>query len=253
MTSAAAKSGIASYLTGWSTGRGASTIVRLQIAAYKHAHGLLFGVLAILPWTYAATNGLNNSINPKIDEPEAAQLSPAASRLVFSVAGPVRSANAQRDMSPAGRYAAAEAVEIARSDFHDYFGSRRLAPGEFVWRADPSERSALHIVVSISDQRAYVYEGPILLAATTVSTGRKGHSTPVGIFPIIEKYELRLSNLYDDAPMPYMQRLTMDGIALHAGYIPGVPASHGCIRLPMAFARKLFSLTTSGTPVLIAT
>lgn len=158
----------------------------------------------------------------------------------------------RRDSSVSGRYAAMEAADTASSDYRDYFGSRTLAPGEYVWRAEPRNRHAIHLVVSIEQQRAYVYEGPVLLAATTVSTGRRGHRTPSGIFPITEKYELKLSNLYDEAPMHFMQRLTNDGIALHSGNVPGYPASHGCIRMPAAFAEKLFALTGIGTAVLIS-
>ena len=83
----------------------------------------------------------------------------------------------------------------------------------------------------------------------TVSTGSDGHETPVGDFTILEKQVFHRSNLYSDAPMPYMQRLTWDGIALHAGQLPGYPASHGCIRLPKAFARQLFDLTSMGGAV----
>ena len=185
-------------------------------------------------------------------QPVVAPAAAPPSPIAFDVPQPIRVIGLKKDTSAAARYAAMEAADIARSDFKDYFGSRRLAPGEYVWRHNPSDRAALHIVVSIEDQRAYVYEGPILIAATTVSTGRSGHRTPAGIFPITEKHELRLSNLYNEAPMPFMQRLTNDGIALHAGHIPGVPASHGCIRLPPEFARRLFSATTAGTPVLIS-
>ncbi|RYM09102.1 L,D-transpeptidase [Sphingobium cupriresistens] len=82
-----------------------------------------------------------------------------------------------------------------------------------------------------------------------LSTGMKGHRTPTGDFPILQKRQWHRSNLYSNAPMPYMQRLTWDGIALHAGHNPGYPASHGCIRLPYAFARDLFALTKMGTLV----
>lgn len=177
---------------------------------------------------------------------------PRQSVLTFQLPTKFPQETLRQDKSINGRYAAVEALEIARTDYRDYFGARTLAPGEFVWRDTPTRPAITHIVVSIPDQRAYVYEGPEMIAATTVSTGRMGHSTPSGIFPIIEKHELKLSNLYDDAPMPNMQRLTMDGIALHAGHVPGYPASHGCIRLPSAFAKKLFSVTSIGTPVLVA-
>jgi lipoprotein-anchoring transpeptidase ErfK/SrfK len=98
-------------------------------------------------------------------------------------------------------------------------------------------------------QRAFVYRGGTLIGVSSVSTGRPGHDTPTGRFPIMEKRRTHFSNLYDNAPMPFMQRLTMDGIALHAGAIPGRPASHGCIRLPLAFAKHLFGATSVGAMV----
>ena len=109
----------------------------------------------------------------------------------------------------------------------------------------------LRVVVSIPQQRAYVFEGSRLLASSRVSTGRRGHETPVGTFRILEKKVRHRSNRYANAPMPYMQRLTSYGIALHAGHLPGYPASHGCIRLPWGFARKLYDLTDSATMVTV--
>lgn len=126
-----------------------------------------------------------------------------------------------------------------------------LDPGEFVWRPELASTGPVQIVVSIPLQIAYVYRGGTLIGVTTVSTGRRGHATPVGSFRIIEKHRQHYSNLYNNAPMPFMQRLTMGGIALHAGEIPGRPASHGCIRLPLAFARHLFSVTQVGANVRI--
>ena len=107
----------------------------------------------------------------------------------------------------------------------------------------------VRIVVSLPDQRAYVYRGDTLVAASTVSSGKDGKETPVGVFPVLQKQVMHKSNLYDSAPMPFMQRLTWDGVALHAGNNPGFPASHGCIRLPAAFAKKLFAITRVGTTV----
>jgi hypothetical protein len=131
-----------------------------------------------------------------------------------------------------------------------------LRNGEYVWyeqpqliRASTSEFDRVTIVVSIADQRAYVYRGGTLVAASTVSTGSDGHETPVGAFTILQKKPFHRSNLYSNAPMPFMQRLTWDGIALHAGHLPGYPASHGCIRLPTAFARQLYEVTAMGGEV----
>ncbi|MDQ8755240.1 L,D-transpeptidase family protein [Sphingosinicella sp. LHD-64] len=124
-----------------------------------------------------------------------------------------------------------------------------LDPGEFAWRPELAPSGAVEVVVSIPLQRAYVYRSGTLIGVTTVSTGRPGHATPIGRFDILEKRREHYSNLYNNAPMPFMQRLTWDGIALHAGQIPGRPASHGCIRLPMAFARELFQVTRVGATV----
>ncbi|MEA3039510.1 MAG: hypothetical protein QOE79_2023 [Sphingomonadales bacterium] len=109
----------------------------------------------------------------------------------------------------------------------------------------------VRIVVSLSQQKAFVYKAGALLAASPVSTGRRGHETPTGTFPILEKQVHHRSNKYSNAPMPFMQRLTPYGIALHAGHLPGYPASHGCIRLPWGFAKRLYGLTGYGTIVTI--
>lgn len=127
--------------------------------------------------------------------------------------------------------------------------SEALTPGEFVWKDAGSSSEPVTVTVSLPLQRAYVYRGSTLIGVSTVSTGKAGHETPVGEFEILQKKVNHKSNLYNDAPMPYMQRLTWDGIALHAGKIPGRPASHGCIRLPAAFAKKLFAATQMGALV----
>ena len=117
-----------------------------------------------------------------------------------------------------------------------------LAPGRYLWEAD-AIAGPVSIIVSIADQRLYVYRGDTIVAASAVSTGREGNDTPVG------KKEMHRSNLYNDAPMPFMQRLTWDGVAIHAGRNPGHPDSHGCIRVPAAFAKKLFAATEMGATV----
>ncbi|HEY7810551.1 MAG TPA: L,D-transpeptidase family protein [Allosphingosinicella sp.] len=129
------------------------------------------------------------------------------------------------------------------------FEEPELKPGEFVWRPERATAGAVELVVSIPLQRAYIYRGGTLIGVTTVSTGRKGHATPTGTFTILEKRQKHFSNRYNNAPMPFMQRLTWDGIALHAGHIPGHPASHGCVRLPLAFAKHLFGATQRGASV----
>ncbi len=125
----------------------------------------------------------------------------------------------------------------------------RLNAGEFVWRPELATAGSVEIVVSIPQQRAYIYRANTLIGVTTVSTGMAGHRTPTGRYPIMEKRRTHFSNLYNNAPMPFMQRLTMGGIALHAGQIPGYPASHGCVRLPYEMARNLFGTTHVRTVV----
>ncbi|HEU0018433.1 MAG TPA: L,D-transpeptidase [Methyloceanibacter sp.] len=124
--------------------------------------------------------------------------------------------------------------------------------GQFEWHPDRAPSGPLAIIVSLTKQRVYVYRNGIQIGVSTCSTGKKDHETPTGVFTILEKEEEHYSNLYDDAAMPMMQRLTWDGIALHAGKLPGYPASHGCVRLPKAFAEKLYAATQTGTPVIIA-
>ncbi len=127
-----------------------------------------------------------------------------------------------------------------------------LRPGQYRWHADaaPAE-GPLSIVVSLPLQRAWVFRGDSLIGVSTVSTGQPGWDTPVGRFTILQKRVDHRSSLYEDAPMPFMQRLTWDGIALHAGHVPAEPASRGCIRLPRAFAQRLYGLTALGTAVVV--
>lgn len=125
-----------------------------------------------------------------------------------------------------------------------------LRPNQFVWQ-DNDAGEAVSIVVSLSTQRAFVYRGSTMIAATTISSGKDEKGTPVGTYPILQKNEAHKSNLYNDAPMPFMQRLTWDGIAIHAGRNPGFPDSHGCIRVPTGFAKRLFEVTALGTTVIV--
>ena len=109
----------------------------------------------------------------------------------------------------------------------------------------------LILAVSISSQRVTVYDGGAPIASSPISSGTAGHSTPTGVFSVIQKERWHRSNLYSNAPMPYMQRITWSGVALHAGVLPGYPASHGCIRLPEAFAVRLWSMTKIGARVVV--
>ena len=126
-----------------------------------------------------------------------------------------------------------------------------LKPGQFIWESRANKASETKIVVVLDIQRLYVFQDGGLVAFSTVSSGKKGHETPPGIFPILEKDEDHNSTIYDDAPMPFMQRLTWDGVALHAGHNPGFPASHGCVRMPPAFAKLLFGVTKYGQKVIV--
>lgn len=129
---------------------------------------------------------------------------------------------------------------------------RTLKPGEFLWYPQIAPEGPVVLVVSLDEQRAYVYRNGIAIGVSTISSGKAGKETPTGVFTILQKNKDHRSNLYNDAPMPYMQRLTWDGIALHGGHLPGYPASHGCVRLPQAFAEKLFGITRFGDSVVVA-
>jgi hypothetical protein len=146
---------------------------------------------------------------------------------------------------------AAPAFAAAGSDAAIEEAAETLTPNAYVWKDDASSAEPVTVVVSIPQQRAFVYRGEALVAASSVSTGKDGKETPTGIYPILQKNQNHKSNLYDSAPMPFMQRLTWDGIALHAGRNPGFPASHGCVRLPAGFAKKLFETTQLGTTVVV--
>ena len=115
-----------------------------------------------------------------------------------------------------------------------------------------ASKGPLQIIISIADQRISLYENGALIARSSVSTGVEGHPTPLGVFSVLSKKKWHRSNIYSAAPMPYMQRITWSGIALHAGDLPGYPASHGCIRLTNDFAIRLWHLTKRGTRVIIA-
>ncbi|MFY7835881.1 MAG: L,D-transpeptidase family protein [Novosphingobium sp.] len=118
---------------------------------------------------------------------------------------------------------------------------------------DQVVQSGVLIVVSKASQQMHVFKDGQLWASSPVSTGKRGHSTPAGVFPILQKKVYHRSNLYSNAPMPYMQRLTWGGIAIHAGRLPGYPASHGCIRLPYAFAKSLYALTRAASTTVVVT
>src|SRR5438876_2676173 len=127
-----------------------------------------------------------------------------------------------------------------------------LKPGEYVWEPERAPEGPLLIIASITEQVAYVYRNGIRIARSSVSTGRPGHRTPTGVFTILEKEVHHTSSIYKGAEMPYMERVTWGGIALHAGDLPGYPDSHGCVRLPLEFSKLLFGVTMKGATVIIA-
>jgi hypothetical protein len=127
----------------------------------------------------------------------------------------------------------------------------RLRPGHFLWAPELAPQGPVLVVVNIASQRLIAYRNGVPIAVSTVSTGKPGHRTPTGVFTVLQKRVEHYSSTYNNAPMPYMQRLTWGGIALHGGKLPGYPASHGCIRLPHEFAKLLFGETSLGMTVVI--
>ena len=127
-----------------------------------------------------------------------------------------------------------------------------LKPGDYTWHPELSPAGPVVILVSLPDQFLYVYRNGVSIGRSTVSTGKPGKGTPTGVFTVLEKKVRHTSSIYKGAQMPHMQRLTWSGIAMHAGHLPGYPASAGCVRMPIDFAAKLFSVTGVGTTVIIA-
>lgn len=128
---------------------------------------------------------------------------------------------------------------------------KKLRAGQFIWNGNAVPSGPVVALVSIPEQRIYLYRNGILIGLSTVSTGKRGYGTPAGIFAVLEKDRHHRSRTYDNAPMPYANRLTWGGVALHAGHVASRPASHGCIRLPTQFARLLFNVSTLGMTVII--
>jgi len=175
-----------------------------------------------------------------------------ATAIAVAVATPcAASSTLVPDESPAALMAASAAVAEARDHAEDIIANRPLKPGAYWWSDDMPASGETEVVISLEDQRAYVYRAGQLVGVSTISSGKPGKDTPPGIFPILEKKKMHRSRKYDDAPMPFMQRIDQYGIALHAGHNPGRPASHGCVRLPTAFAAKLFGMTQVGDRVVI--
>ena len=136
------------------------------------------------------------------------------------------------------------------------FARGGLKPGDYVWATDLPKEGDTKVVIDLMSQLAYVYRGETLIGASSISSGRGGASggrkaTPLGFWPVLEKKKFHRSRRYNNAPMPFMQRLDQFGIALHGGMNPGYPASNGCVRLPMKFAELLYGVTKVGTEVII--
>src|SRR6202045_4979474 len=127
-----------------------------------------------------------------------------------------------------------------------------LKPGDYVWHPEVSPTGPVVVFVSLPDQVLSVYRNGVRIGRSTVSTGKPGKKTPTGVFTVLQKKVHHESSIYKGAKMPHMQRLTWTGIALHAGHLPGYPASAGCVRLPVDFAAKLYPVTNLGTTVIVA-
>jgi len=126
-----------------------------------------------------------------------------------------------------------------------------LKPGEYWWHPEISPSGPVVVLVSVPQQTLHVYRNGILIGRSSISSGGQGHSTPAGVYTILEKEKTHRSKKYHDAPMPYMQRLTWSGIAMHSGQLPGYAASHGCVRLPYDFSTLLYTVTSNGGTVII--
>jgi hypothetical protein len=163
--------------------------------------------------------------------------------ILFAVLGFASSARAS-DFSSTDTKHGATRQHSSSAPSIDYAKFQWLNPAD--GQADmPVDR----IIVSLADQRLYAYHNQELLAWSNVSSGRPGHETPTGTFEVSQKDVDHHSSLYDDAPMPFFMRLTDGGVGMHAGFLPGYPASHGCVRLPFGMARELYQRVEAGTPV----
>jgi hypothetical protein len=145
---------------------------------------------------------------------------------------------------------ASDAAAMARLHMEEVFGQKRLKPGQYLWRKG-NFAGEPRVVISINDQLTYLYRGDQLVAVSTTSTGTEKNPTPTGIFTVLLKKPMHRSIKYELAPMPFMQMIDTYGISMHAGHNPGYRASHGCIRLPAEFAKKLYGITDLGATVMI--
>ncbi|WP_300973800.1 L,D-transpeptidase family protein [Sphingomonas sp. LHG3406-1] len=171
--------------------------------------------------------------------------------LLASLAAGCATAPSPRPAKPAApaKWSMGHSDRAAVAEARVFGGTLPLKSGEWKWNPAAPRTGAAELVVNLGRQRAWLYRGGELAAVTTVSSGKPGKDSPVGRFPILEKKRFHRSNRYSNAPMPFMQRMNPWGVALHGGEIPPYPASHGCIRLPMKFAERLYAVTAVGTPV----
>jgi len=158
--------------------------------------------------------------------------------IAFALATELMSASASAQQVERGNRAILDLVET-------------LKPGQYVWAPELGGDGPALVVVNLETQRLVLFRNGVPVAASTVSSGKTGHETPTGVFTILQKNAAHRSKTYNNAPMPNMQRLTERGIALHAGNLPGYPASHGCVRLPLAFSKLLYGTTQLGMTVVI--
>lgn len=169
-----------------------------------------------------------------------------AAALLLALASPA-SASIE---TPEAKAEASDAAAMAGLHMEEVFGVKRPKPGQYLWRKGSFEGEAL-VVVSLTEQLAYLYRGENLVAVAAISTGVDEHPTPKGIFQVTLKKPMHRSIKYDNAPMPFTQMFDKYGTALHAGHNPGYPASHGCVRLPAEFAKRLYAITDLGATVMI--
>lgn len=205
----------------------------------------LFAALTLLlSWGAAA----QNSAAPPMPEtrPPAEQPVPSAERTPVQSTAPDAATTTVPEPPAPKPVAEQPAPKAARKGPVD-----GLKPGQFVWEQRAGYANPLRMVAVLDIQRLYVFDGDELVGFSTISSGKRGKETPSGIFKILQKKVYHESNIYANAPMPFMQRLTWDGIAIHAGHLPGYPASHGCIRLPRRFAEALYGATQLDAEVVI--
>ena len=231
--------------------------IRLDIVGFRVARSARCFASKVIG---VAVIGVSSKVQGKVPPPRRGWRSRAgvASALLISaglLAGGIGAANAQgdRDGRYWGRQDDRDGRDWGRQDDRDGrdWGRQRDRDGRERGRQRAAADKPMLAIVSLNDQRITIYSAAGKMLEAPVSTGSTGYETPAGIFSIVQKKEDHRSNLYEDGEMPFMQRITWTGIALHAGNLPGHPASHGCVRLPMAFARQLFDLTDLGMRVVI--